>query len=329
MTKNQLQSKFVMFFGGLPPVQSMGDPPTFLGLTEDHSLTPDIVILPVPYELTTSYGQGTVDGPESCLKASSQVELYDPRLSEDLPAGSIIRTLVPWSSEAGTLNDQLDSVTEYLTKWLTDKDIFPVVLGGEHGLLPAEIKALKNHPLIDGEFSNLTIIQFDAHADLRDELDGDKWSHACAARRSLDLGIGEIIQIGIRAWSREEANFSQSHPRIRTHLASNILAVSGGEEAWNLVMDELMSLSGPVWISVDIDALEGYLVPSTGTPVPGGLSWWHLESALAQIFESEKCTVIGADVVETVPDKQGSLTQFTAAMIATRLVGGHIYRSIQ
>ena len=94
-------------------------------------------------------------------------------------------------------------------------------------------------------------------------------------------------------------------------------------------MDELMSLSGPVWISVDIDALEGYLVPSTGTPVPGGLSWWHLESALAQIFESEKCTVIGADVVETVPDQQGSLTQFTAAMIATRLVGGHIYRSIQ
>ena len=95
------------------------------------------------------------------------------------------------------------------------------------------------------------------------------------------------------------------------------------------VMKELTSLSGPIWITVDIDALEGYLVPSTGTPVPGGLTWWHLESALAQIFDSKNCVVIGADVVETVPDKEGSLTPFTAAMIATRLVGGHLHRSIQ
>ena len=84
----------------------MGDPLTFLGLSEDHSLSPDIVILPVPYELTTSYGQGTVNGPESCLMASAQVELYDPRLSEDLPAGAVIRTEAAWSSEAGTLNEQ-------------------------------------------------------------------------------------------------------------------------------------------------------------------------------------------------------------------------------
>ncbi len=306
----------------------MEDPPTFLGLNEDHSLSPDVVILPIPYELTTSYGQGTVEGPESCLRASAQVELYDPRLSKDLPAGAIIRTEEPWSSEAGSLTEQLESITEYLSKWLSDSSIFPVILGGEHGLLPAQISALQNHPELDGNLEKLTLIQFDAHADLRDELDGDQWSHACAARRSLDRGIGKIIQIGVRAWSREEANFSQDDDRVHTHLASELLSISNGVESWELLMNELAILSGPVWISVDIDVLEGYLVPSTGTPVPGGLTWWHLESAMAQIFES-KASVIGADVVETVPDLQGSLTPFTAAMIATRLVGGHIHRSIQ
>ena len=307
----------------------MGDPPTFLGLSEDHSMNPDVVILPVPYELTTSYGQGTVDGPESCLKASAQVELFDPRLPEDLPAGAVIRTEAAWSSDAGTLQEQLDSVSKYLSKWLSDDKVFPVVLGGEHGLLPAQITALQKHPELEGDLGKLTIIQFDAHADLRDELDGDKWSHACAARRSLDRGVGNIIQIGVRAWSREEAIFSQNDQRVITHLASDILAVFDGKEVWESLMNQLALLSGPVWISVDIDALDGYLVPSTGTPVPGGLTWWHLESALAQIFESKNCTILGADVVEIAPDSEGSLTPFTAAMIATRLVGGHIHRSIQ
>ena len=307
----------------------MGDPPTFLGLSEDHSKSPDIVILPVPYELTTSYGQGTAEGPESCLRASAQVELYDPRLPEDLPAGAVIRTEVPWLSEAGTLNDQLNSITEYLSKWLSDDSVFPVVLGGEHGILPAQILAIKDHPELREGLQQITILQFDAHGDLRDDLDGDNWSHACAARRSLDRGVGQIIQIGVRAWSREEAEFSENDDRVRTHLASDILEVSSGQEAWDSLMHELSIISGPVWISVDIDVLEGYLVPSTGTPVPGGLSWWHLESALARIFESKNCKILGADVVETVPDFEGSLTPFTAAMIATRIVGGHIHRSIE
>ena len=318
-----------MFFRDIVPVQIMGDPPTFLGLSEDHSLNPDIVILPVPYELTTSYGQGTEYGPEACLRASAQVELYDPRLSQDLPAGAVIRTEAAWSSDAGTLEEQLNSVTEYLSKWLSNDSIFPVVLGGEHGLLPAQISAIQNHPELEGDLGKLTIIQFDAHADLRDELNGEKWSHGCAARRSLDRGVGQIIQIGVRAWSREEANFSQNDNRVKTHLASEILDVSHGQKEWDSLMNELSSLSGPIWISVDIDVLDGHLVPSTGTPVPGGLSWWHLEQALARIFLSKDSIVLGADVVETVPDIEGSLTPFTAALIATRLVGGHIHSSIQ
>ena len=301
---------------------------TFLGLDEAHS-NPDVVIIPIPYELTTSYGQETSNGPMAAIEASAQVEVFDPRLSQDLPAGARFQTLDPWSSEAGTLTEQLTEIESHLRPWLTNTDVFPLILGGEHGLLPVQMKAINSHPSLAGDVSNLTVIQFDAHADLRDNLDGEVWSHACAARRALDEGVGKIIQIGVRAWSREEASQSDSDVRIETHLASNLLSVSSGEQNWSNLMASLRSICGPVWITVDIDALDGSLVPSTGTPVPGGLTWWHLEEALATIFKANDAVVIGADVVEIVPDSNGVLTPFTAALIATRLVGGHLSTRIR
>ncbi|MEC8978640.1 MAG: arginase family protein [Candidatus Thermoplasmatota archaeon] len=301
---------------------------TFLGLDEPQG-HPDVVILPIPYELTTSYGQGTANGPMATIEASSQVEVFDSRLSQDLPAGARFQTLAPWSSEAGTLTEQLTEIEEHLRPWLTNNDIFPLILGGEHGLLPVQMKAIISHPALEGGLSNLTIVQFDAHADLRDNLDGEQWSHACAARRSLDLGVGRIIQIGVRAWSREEASLSDSDNRIETHLASDLLSVSSGKSNWSNLLDSLRSIRGPVWITVDIDALDASLVPSTGTPVPGGLSWWHLEEAMATIFEAADADVLGADVVEIVPDSTGVLTPFTAALIATRLIGGHLLTRIR
>ncbi len=301
---------------------------TFLGLDEPQG-HPDVVILPIPYELTTSYGQGTANGPMATIEASSQVEVFDSRLSQDLPAGARFQTLAPWSSEAGTLMEQLTEIEEHLRPWLTNNDVFPLILGGEHGLLPVQMKAIISHPALEGGLSNLTIVQFDAHADLRDNLDGEQWSHACAARRSLDLGVGRIIQIGVRAWSREEALLSDSDNRIETHLASDLLSVSSGKSNWSNLLDSLRSIRGPVWITVDIDALDGSLVPSTGTPVPGGLSWWHLEEAMATIFEAADADVLGADVVEIVPDSTGVLTPFTAALIATRLIGGHLLTRIR
>ena len=306
----------------------MVEQPTFLGLDEVHT-NPDVVIIPIPYELTTSYGQGTSDGPMAAIEASAQVEVFDPRLSQDLPAGARFQTLIPWSSEAGTLTEQIKEIEDYLRPWLTNDDVFPLILGGEHGLLPVQIRALNSHPGLTGDISNLTIVQFDAHADLRDNLDGEVWSHACAARRALDEGVGKIIQIGVRAWSREEATLSDSDFRIETHLASNLLSVSSDESHWSNLLASLRSIHGPVWITVDIDALDGSLVPSTGTPVPGGLTWWHLEEAMAAIFEANNADVIGADVVEIVPDSTGILTPFTAALIATRLVGGHLSTRIR
>ena len=306
----------------------MVERPTFLGLDEPRG-HPDVVIIPIPYELTTSYGQGTANGPMAAIEASSQVEVFDPRLSQDLPAGACFQTLAPWSSEAGTLIEQLTEIEDHLRPWLTNYDIFPLILGGEHGLLPVQMKAITSHPTLEGDLSNLTIVQFDAHADLRDNLDGEPWSHACAARRSLDQGIGRIIQIGVRAWSREEASLSDSDERIETYLASNLFSVSSGRSNWSNLLESLRSIRGPVWITVDIDALDASLVPSTGTPVPGGLSWWHLEEAMAAIFEAKDADVLGADVVEIVPDSSGVLTPFTAALIATRLIGGHLLTRIR
>ena len=158
----------------------------FLGLAKPEG-KPDIVVLSVPYELTTSYGQGTAEGPAACIEASGQVELFDPLLGEDLPAGQRISTAPPWDGKGNNLAQQLDGISNYLSPWY-DGETFPVILGGEHGILPPIIKSLTNHPAIDGDYSKLNIVQIDAHADLRQELDGEPFSHACAASRSWDYG---------------------------------------------------------------------------------------------------------------------------------------------
>ena len=174
--------------------------PNFLDLAS-VSGDVDIAILSLPYELTTSYGQGTASGPEACIKASAQVELYDENLGEDLPAGLSIHTVPSWDGDEATLLQQLDSMTSYLIPWFMG-DCFPVCLGGEHGILPSIMEAVRQHPLVQNDLSNLTVVQIDAHGDLRAELDGEPYSHACAAARALDAGITSLQQVGIRAYSK-------------------------------------------------------------------------------------------------------------------------------
>ena len=149
----------------------------FLGLP-DTSGPADVVIASIPYELTTSYGQGTAEGPAACIIASAQVELYDILLEEELPAGKVIRTAGPWDGEGATLQEQLDGIGQYASEHY-QSGAFPIFLGGEHGILPG---------LLRGCPEKVTLIQIDAHADLRDELDGEPYSHACAIARSLDEG---------------------------------------------------------------------------------------------------------------------------------------------
>jgi agmatinase len=295
----------------------------FLGLEESTREGADIAILSLPYELTVSYGQGTENGPAACIEASAQVELNDPLLSEDLPAGRIIFTADPWDGEGASLATQLEGIEKYLQEW-TEGQVFPVVLGGEHGSLPAIMRALSKHPTLAGDLSRLTVVQIDAHADLRDELDGDNYSHACAARRALDEGVGNLLQIGVRAYSREEEEFINSDERVSTWFARDFLAPSGGEEGWKNLLEEVSALTGPVWLTFDIDGLDGSLVPHTGTPVPGGLAHWQAVEVIETLFASQHTEVIGADIAEIVAGNDSNLTQFTAAMIATKIVAAHI-----
>ena len=171
---------------------------------------------------------------------------------------------------------------------------------------------------------DLTIVQIDAHADLRDELEGDSFSHACAIRRSLDLGVGQILQIGIRAFAREEIEFADNDGRIQSWFARDILNPYGGEAAWRKWLDTLSRISGPVWLTLDMDGLDPAYVPTTGTPVPGGLAYWQVVETIETIATASDAKWIGADINEIVPDPNNNVTEFTAAMLATKIVSTYL-----
>ena len=294
---------------------------TFLGLDESEDGPWDIVVLPIPFEMTTSWGEGTEDGPAACITASSQVELYDPLLKEELPCGMRMYTAEAWSSDAATLMEQLDSIKDYAIEWF-DGEQFPLFLGGEHGILPPLMQAAAGHPSLSGDLSRLTLIQVDAHADLRNQLGGEEFSHGTAVRRSLDAGVGKVVQIGTRALSREEAEFSQNDERVETWYARDFMGVCDGQAGWAALMDRIAQIEGSVWLTFDVDGLDGSLVPDTGTPVPGGLSHWAAVEIIERLFASG-AEVIGADVNEIVPGDD-RLTQFNAALIATKILAAHI-----
>jgi agmatinase len=307
---------------GISAAENMADEfafGNFLGLPENGDSV-DVVVLQIPYELTTSYGQGTAQGPAACIEASSQVELFDPVLGEDMPAEQNIFTAPAWSGEGPNLLAQLDGISNYLSPWFIG-DCFPIILGGEHGILPPIVNATRKHPLVERDLSNLTIVQIDAHADLREELDGEKYSHACAASRSLDLGIKHLFQAGIRAYSKLENERIESDERITTYFARD---TQSDMEVWKKWIITLENISGPVHLTLDIDGLDGSLVPATGTPVPGGLSFWQVSETIDALFRAKHAVVISVDVNEIVPQKDTPLTQFTAAMIATKALAAHI-----
>ena len=295
----------------------------FLDLETMEGAT-DIAILQLPYELTTSYGTGTAKGPRACVQASAQVELFEPLLNDDLPGDLVLHTPKAWEGTAGTLRGQLDEIVDYASMY-TNGSLFPLFLGGEHSILPPIVQALKSHPSIAGDLSKLTIVQIDAHADLRSELDGEIFSHACAASRSVDMGIGKLLQVGIRAFSKEEFAMSQSNDTITTFFARDTQHPCTGAQQWTAWINELRAIHGPVHLTIDIDGLDGALVPSTGTPVPGGLQFWQAIETIEVLFANPNAQVISADVNEIVPQSETPLTQFTAAMLATKVIGGHCY----
>lgn len=296
---------------------------TFLGLEEDKNGPHDIVLLPIPYEMTTSYREGTEFGPEACIDASLQIELFDELLDEELPCGYKFFTSKPWNNEVNSLTEALGSIEKFSSKWVNGKQ-FPIFLGGEHGMLLPIIRSLKKHPEINEDLEKLTILQIDAHADLRNELNGERFSHGTVIRRVLDEGVGKIIQVGIRTYCLEEKEIIETDERVNTWFARDLIRMDSEKSNWNEMINQIKNLSGPVWLSFDIDGLDGFLVPATGTPVPGGLSFWGANEIIQELFSANNTIVIGADVNEISTSPNTNLTEFSAALITTKIIVNHI-----
>lgn len=264
------------------------------------------VVIPFGFEATVSYGSGTARGPQAIIGASHQLELYDEELSREpyLDYGiAAVRDPLPPGKIA--VEDALDRLANLVDAVLTAGKM-PFVLGGEHSLTAGAIRPFAER------HKDLVVLQFDAHADLRDGYQGHRYSHAAAMRRVLDYQHVEMVQIGIRAFSREEAEFADANRhRLHMHL--------GLEQArWD--MEKMLApLQGrPVYITVDIDALDGAIMPATGTPTPGGMSYLQLLAFLRHACETGR--VVGMDLVEFAPIPDFHAYDFTAAQLAAKML---------
>lgn len=266
------------------------------------------VIIPAPLEYTVCYGEGTSKGPEAILTASAQMEMYDEEL-ETVPADLGIGTIAPLNFNGLSHTQALDHIHDAVVEVLSHKQI-PIVLGGEHSLTPPCIRAVQEA----ADFAPLGIVQFDAHGDLRNEYEDTPISHACAMRRSLDVPGVSLLEVGIRSISAEEIHELQSGKIQATILYAHDLH-SGRAD----FIQALKHLPERVYITVDLDCLDPSIMPSTGTPEPGGLDWYSLLSMIRAIAATKH--VVGCDVVELAPIDVLPGPDFLAAKLTYRMIG--------
>jgi agmatinase len=278
----------------------------FLGIPEEeHTLEKSrVVVLPVPYERTVSYGVGTKNGPAAILEASHYVELYDDELDEETYRIGI-HTLPAWLPENMEPASCVEELEEQVGSIL-GKSKFVLTLGGEHSISRGPIAAHQaRHP-------RMSILHFDAHGDLRDEYEGQKFSHACAARRWVELDL-PTVQVGIRSISREEVEFVREKGTVRVvsnremHRSDDWIA-----GAFGLLTDD-------VYVTFDVDFFDGSLVPGTGTPEPGGGTYEQALNILRRLAGSRR--IVGADVVEHSPVPGNRAPDFMIAKLCYKLLG--------
>ena len=290
-------------------------PHNFLGLESEESdfENSQVVILPVPYERTVSFGRGTSKGPHSIIYASRSVELYDDELlCEPYEVG--IHTL-PELECVVDPEEMVNDVQAVCTK-LIDNNKFIITLGGEHSITLGAVRA---HRQGREKFSVLNI---DAHCDLRDSYEGTKYNHACVMRRALDEGCN-LVECGIRSYSIEEADFIKTRNDVKIIHAREIHEF--GNNDW--IDDAVSSLLQDVYISVDVDSLDPSVMPSTGTPEPGGLTWYDVVGLIRETFKQRN--VIGMDIVELAPVAGILGPDVLAAKLAYKAVGYKFQNNIK
>lgn len=282
-------------------------PDNFGGISDEHSLyeTARAVIFPVPLERSTSYEHGTRNGPSAILAASRHIEFYDDELEMEPYKEIGIATLPAIDTTDGTMEEVLAELYTAQLGMLEDGKL-PVAIGGEHSLTPPLVSATAK------KFKDLTVLQIDAHADLRDEYQGNPASHACAMRRVVE--VCPAVQVGIRSLCEEEAK-AIPHLRTKVYWAKNI--VRAPMKAWIAkVLDDL----GPnVYLTIDLDGFDPSIVPATGSPEPGGLDWHQVTSLVRAVAGHKK--IVAMDVVELLPQLGDHASAFLAAKLIYKCLG--------
>jgi agmatinase len=240
------------------------------------------VVLPIPVDRTTSYVPGTRNGPREILQASSHMELWDEELGVDIHGVGIF-TLPEMELPFGELEPLMAEIQRVASE-IFARDKFLVTLGGEHSITPPLVAAAA------GRYPGLTVLQIDAHADLRDSYMGTAHNHACAMRRSLEHAA--ITQVGIRSMSTEEAQVAGS-------LNTTIFYDVSMRRDPNWIDRVVETLKDPVYITIDVDGMDPAIMPATGTPEPGGLSWYEMLALLHATITRRQ--VVACDVVELSP----------------------------
>ena len=276
----------------------------FLGIDNKSKGKEKVVVVPFGLEKTVSYGGGTSRGPAEIIKASYQVELFDEDLKKE-PYKSIgIKTLKPFPIKKN-IGDALKQI-ENINKLLIDKKKFPLILGGEHSLTSGAIR-----PFIK-KFGKLCLLHFDAHADLRNSYNGNKFSHASAIRRCLDNSNVSVVSFGIRNISSGEIPFlKKNKKRIKIFWAKDKLK-------WSLSQLKKIIRNKKVYITFDVDGLDSSLMPATGTPEPGGLFWDETIRIIK--IAAQSAHIVGADINELSPIKGFNSYNFLVAKLAYKII---------
>ena len=280
---------------------------SFLSLPDDlcNPLTARYRIVPVPYEGTVCFLGGTARGPHAILEVSNQVEHFDEELLCDWSRLGI--ATFPPIPPADTPEEECDRIYQTVKResyFQTGK--FPIFLGGEHSITPPIVRAAAEC------YGTISVLQFDAHADLRDAYTGGKFSHASAMRRVLET-TSNLVQVGIRSFSEEE--YQECPMQIAALITPRMLM----QDREHCIGKILNVLTERVYITFDIDAFDPAFAPGTGTPEPGGLDWFQVTHILRRVCETKN--VIGADVVEVAPfGGNNVITEFLAARLAAKII---------
>jgi len=287
------------------PTSNTPSLPTFLGLP-DAGESADLAIVCAPYDLTSTYGKGADTGPHALLTASRSVETWEEETGFDLES---MRYSVRWPEDSAGFRqlapEAMVQAMQSLHEQVLDAGQIGLGLGGEHSITYGQFAALKErHP-------DLSVLQIDAHLDLRDSYEGSRHNHACIAARFLEDGA-DIVQVGTRSCSREEAELVERQG-LTPYWARHIT----GRVAYH--REILERLAGhPVFVTVDLDGFDPSVVPATGTPEPGGLTWFDVTRLLAMI--GRHCNVVGADITELAPHDNSRTSEFLAARLASKMI---------